>query len=142
MSTHTSTPRVSTFEVIQTGARRRWAAQEKLRIVAESLDGPRMVKPTARRYGLSTGQLYLWRRQAREGKLSGEADELGFVPAVIVPDAKSPVPVLPSPSNHTAGKLQANGEMVIVLAGGRRIIVDHDVDCAALRRVVEALEPR
>jgi hypothetical protein len=32
--------------------------------------------------------------------------------------------------------------MVIVLAGGRRIIVDQDVDGAALRRIVEVLEPR
>src|SRR5580658_9998885 len=93
MSTHTSTPKVSTLEVIQTDARRRCTAEERLRIVAESVSGRRMVKPTARRYGLSTGQLYLWRRQAREGKLSGEVDQPGFVPAVILPDAKSSVPV-------------------------------------------------
>jgi len=142
MSTHTSTAKLSTLEVIQTGARRRWRPEEKLRIVAESVSGRRMVKPTARRYGLSTGQLYLWRRQAREGKLSGEADQPGFMPAVIVPDAQSSVPVPLSALSHTADRPQANGEMVIVLASGRRIIVDHDVDGTALRRVVEALEPR
>lgn len=142
MSTHTSTPKVSTVEVIQTGARRRWTAEEKLRIVAESISGRRMVKPTARRYGLSTGQLYLWRRQAREGKLSAEVDQPGFMPAVIVPDANSSVPASPSLSSHTAGRPWGNGKMVIVLAGGRRIIVDQDVDSAAFRRVVEVLEPR
>jgi len=142
MSTHTSTPKVSTLEVIQTGARRRWTAEEKLRIVAESFNARRMVKPTARRYGLSTGQLYLWRRQAREGKLSGEADEPGFMPAVIVPDAKSPVPVPPSSPSPTAGRSQTDGKMVIVLVCGLRIIVDQDVDGAALKRVVEVLKPR
>jgi transposase len=142
MSTHTSTPKVSTLEVIQTGARRRWTAEEKLRIVAESFNGRRRVKPTARRYGLSTGQLYLWRRQAREGKLSGEADQPGFMPAVIVPDANASVPISPSPPSSTAGGPQTNGKMVIVLGGGRRIIVGCDVNGAALRRVVEVLEPR
>jgi transposase len=142
MSTHTSTRKVSTLEVIQTGARRRWTAEEKLRIVAESFSARRMVKPTARRYGLSTGQLYLWRRQAREGRLSGEGDGSGFMPAIIVPDAKPSVSIPPSPAGPTAGRPRANGEMVIVLAGGHRVIVDHDVDGAALRRVIEVLELR
>ncbi|MDE2466385.1 MAG: transposase, partial [Alphaproteobacteria bacterium] len=48
MSTNTSTPKILPVEVIQTGARRRWTIEEKLRIVAESFSARRMVKPTAR----------------------------------------------------------------------------------------------
>jgi len=51
-------PKESRLEVIQTGSRRRWTLEEKRRIVAESDSGTRPVSATARRYGLSTGQLF------------------------------------------------------------------------------------
>lgn len=35
-----------------TGRRRRWSEEEKLKIVLESFRGPRQVAATARRYGL------------------------------------------------------------------------------------------
>lgn len=141
MSADTSTRRVSQIEVIQTGARRRWTAEEKLRIVEESFGGRRMVMPTARRYGLSTGQLYVWRRMAREGKLSGSAEAPGFVPAMIVPDTDLSVPE-PDLTPSGAAHRPVSGQMVIALTSGRRIIVDSGVDTAALKRVVAALESR
>ena len=60
-------------EVI-TGHRRRqnWPAQEKARIVMESLDPEANISEVARRNGVSRGLLTLWRRQARE---------LGMAPA-------------------------------------------------------------
>jgi transposase len=42
---------VSRLEVVETGRRRRWSDAEKLRIVAESMAGPRLVSATARRRG-------------------------------------------------------------------------------------------
>jgi transposase len=57
-------PKVSRLEVIQTGSRRRWTAEEKRWIVAESESGLRQVSATARRHGLSSGQLFTWRRGA------------------------------------------------------------------------------
>src|SRR3954462_6958008 len=78
----TPMPKVSTLEVIETGARRRWTPEEKRRIVAESFSAPRVGSATARRHRLSTSQLYTWRRQVREGELIGENEEPGFVPAM------------------------------------------------------------
>jgi transposase-like protein len=70
--------KVSRLEVIQTGARRRWTPEEKRRIVAESASAPRLVSATARRYGLSAGQLFTWRRLVREGRLGAEAEAVSF----------------------------------------------------------------
>jgi transposase len=137
--------KVSTLEVIRTGSRRRWTAEAKLRIVAESFGRPRAVSATARRHGLSSGQLFQWRRLAREGKLTAEDGTVGFVPALVVADeaageAPKPVPGGRAPCRNPAGSVR--GRMIIALAGGRRVIVDSDVDAAALRRVLAVLERR
>ena len=51
------------LEVVETGRRRRWSEDEKVRIVLESLAGPRLVSATARRHGVSRAQLLTWRRK-------------------------------------------------------------------------------
>ncbi len=135
MSTDTTIPKVTTLEVIQTGSRRRWTAQEKLRIVGESLSGPRMLLPTARRYGLSSGQLYLWRRQAREGKLCGEDVEPGFVPAIVVPDARNDASAISAGHNR-----RATGRIEVVVAHGRRLIIEGDVNPLLVVEIVRGLE--
>jgi transposase len=138
-------PKVSTLEVIQTGSRRRWTVEAKLRIVAESFGAPRAVSATARRYGLSSGQLFQWRRLAREGKLAVEDGTAGFVPAVVVVDeaaSEAPKPALGRRAPCSGPEGSVRGRMIIALAGGRRVIVDSGVDAAALRRVVEVLERR
>jgi transposase len=131
-------PKLSRLEVITTGARRRWTAAEKRRIVAESESGSRLVSATARRYGLSVSQLFGWRRLVREGRLGGEDSAAGFVPAVMVADAAAPV----APSSVSAHAGMGQGRMEIVLAGARRVIVERDVDAAALARVIAVLERR
>ncbi len=70
MTDHMPMSKVSRLEVIETGARRRWSVEEKLRILAESERGARQVSATARRYGLSKSQLFIWRRLARQGSRS------------------------------------------------------------------------
>jgi transposase len=138
-------PKVSTLEVIQTGSRRRWTAEAKLRIVAESFGAPRAVSATARRHGLSSGQLFSWRRLAREGKLSVADGTAGFVPALVVAERASGAAPPPSPSTRAScGRPEGSvrGRMIIALAGGRRVIVDNDVDASALLRVLEVLERR
>jgi transposase len=144
MPIHTPMPKVSTLEVIETGARRRWTLGEKQRIVAESFSAPRVVSVTARRHGLSTSQLFNWRRQAREGKLVGEDEGPGFVPAIVAPDGPREATVAETQSTPSDGSAArpSGGRMVIVLSGGCRVIVGNDVDAAALRRVITALERR
>ena len=106
--------------------------------MAKSDRAPGAVSATARRYGVSPAQLFTWRRQVRTGQLAAEGFN-GFVPACVVTDGSTSVLVSASAScknPQTSGR----GKIVIVLAGGGRIIVGPDVDAAALRRVVEVLE--
>lgn len=80
------------LEIVETGRRRRWSDDEKLRIVTESQSAPRLVSATARRHGISRSQLGTWLRRFRaegEGGLPGPA----FVPAVIAPEPMSGVAV-------------------------------------------------
>lgn len=80
------------LEIVETGRRRRWSGDEKLRIVMESQSAPRLVSATARRHGISRSQLGTWLRSfraEREGGLPGPA----FVPAVIAPEPMSGVVV-------------------------------------------------
>lgn len=143
MPSHTPMPKVSTLDVIEAGARRRWTLEEKQRIVAESFSAPRVVSATARRHGLLTSQLFNWRRQARNGNLVAE-EEAAFVPAIIAPDSPGETAVAKtqsSPSDESPARM-SGGRMVIILSGGSRVIVGNDVDAAALRRVITALGQR
>src|SRR6267142_3281444 len=56
---------VERLEVVETGRRRRWSEGEKLKIVLESLQAPRQIAATARRYGISRSLLLRWRRSFR-----------------------------------------------------------------------------
>jgi transposase len=58
MDSHTHSAQVQRLEVVETGRRRRWSEDEKLRIVAESLSGPPLVSATARRNRISPSLLY------------------------------------------------------------------------------------
>lgn len=65
--------------------RRRWSAERKAQIVAESLAGE-SVSAVARRHGLRPQQLSTWRGRARAaGALGGE--RLGFASVVVSPAA-------------------------------------------------------
>ena len=61
-SSHRSA-RSGRIEIVTRSERRRWSLEQKREIVAESL-GPGLT-PTevARKYAISSGQLYTWRRE-------------------------------------------------------------------------------
>ncbi|WP_075223271.1 IS66-like element accessory protein TnpA [Acuticoccus yangtzensis] len=126
------------LEVVERGRRRRWSDEEKLKIVLESLEGPRLVAAAARRHGISRSQLVTWRRAFRvEPPRSAKTPT--FVPAIIepTPAEPEPQPVGPRPEARAT-----TSRMEIVLACGRRIVVGADVDGEALARVVAVLERR
>ena len=130
MTGHKDSFEVQRLEVVNTGRRRRWSDDEKLRIVQESFQGHRQVSATARRHDISPSLLYSWRNAFRED--GGRRDEvIGFAPAMIVPDEEA------SPGEATSG-----GRMEIVTTTGRRIIVGSDVDARALARILAVLERR
>ncbi|MGU3661941.1 IS66-like element accessory protein TnpA [Methylobacterium fujisawaense] len=134
MDSHTySARRFQRLEVVETGRRRRWSEDEKLRIVLESLQGPRLVSATARRHGISRSLLLIWRRAF---DMSRSTAGPAFVPAV-VSEAETP----PEQARRTSAS-PVVGRMVIVLGRGRRIVVDAGVDAAALTRVLDVLERR
>lgn len=112
--------------------RRRWPAEAKQRIVAETYEPGASVSLVARRHDLNANMLFTWRRQARAVSPAGGA-AVRFVPAAITARPCAPV----SPESATRA-----GRMEIVLADGARVIVGADVDAAALARVVAALAGR
>ena len=135
MDSHTSSPRVSRIEVIETGARRRYTTAEKLRIVAESMAGPRQVSAVARRHNITRGLLSTWRKAVREGRLGDEEPSVTFAPALICEALPKPAPAVmqtPTPA----------GRMEIALPSGVRVMLDASVDIAALERVLAVLERR
>ena len=145
MTDHTTMPKISRLEVIATGARRRWTPEAKQRIVAESFAVARNVSATARRHGMSTSQLFTWRRQAREGRLGTAEHDVAFVPAIIA--EREPVLMgreargsMTRSTTRAITQTPVVGQMEIVLAGDRRIIVGSDVEAEALARVLEILE--
>jgi transposase len=130
MTGHKDSFQVQRLEVVNTGRRRRWSVDEKLRIVEESFQGHRQVSATARRHDISPSLLFSWRKALREDcRRCNEV--MGFASAMIVPDEDPPL-----------GTAAAVGRMEIVTTTGRRIIVGADVDVGALTRVVAALEAR
>ena len=129
MDSHKDSAQVCRLEVVDTGRRRRWSFEEKLRIVEESHQGHRQASATARRHGISSSLLFGWRRALREGRLGG-ADVPDLVPALVLPD--------PGPSLTPA----AVGRMEIVIGDDRRVIVNADVDGPALARVLKVLGRR
>jgi transposase len=61
--------------------RRRWAAAEKLAMVAETHEPGVTVSLVARRHGVAPNQLFSWRRLAAQGALTAAGHEEEVVPA-------------------------------------------------------------
>jgi transposase len=131
MDSHTHSAHVARLEVVDSGRRRRWSDDEKLKIVLESLAVPRQVSATARRYGIARSRLLQWRRLFRPERTEIAEQPTGFVPAVVVPDREA-VPSTPAGS-------AAPGAIEIEFASGARMRITGTVDPAALKAAVEAL---
>ena len=115
---------VERLEVVDTGRRRRWSEDEKLRIVLESLQAPRQVAATARRYGVSRSLLLRWRRSFHPEK------DAVFVSAMVVAESGArPGPVGPA----------SGGAIEIEFAAGARMRITGMVDAATLKAAVAAL---
>ena len=123
--------------------RRRWSDAQKRQIVAETHEPGVSVPMVAQRYNLNANQIFRWRRLFREAERAGVAGR--FVPVVVegVPGHEADAATMRPPSEGVVSEgAPAAGRMEIVLSGGRRVIVDHTVDGAALSRVIAVLEGR
>jgi transposase len=126
----TDSHQVRRLEVVDSGRRRRWTESEKLKIVQESLSGPRLTAATARRHGISRQLLLNWRKAWREGRLGAKAAATEFVPAIVTPN--------PEPAGERSASQASRVE--IVTANGRRLIVEPSIDVGVLVRLVRGLE--
>ena len=125
-STHMSA-RTQRIEVITRGERRRrWSAEEKQAIVAESLEPNVSIAAIARKHGIGTGLLYNWRHQFVVKRPSQAA---GF----------ARVELLPEPRRLARASVPSRGLIEIVLPDGPIIRVDAQVEEPALRRVLAVL---
>ena len=125
MDSHTYS--VEKLAIVETGRRRRWSDAEKLRIVTESLAGSRLASATARRHGISPGQLFTWRRELRV---------LPDRPAIASPQMVRVCVEDGSKANGVSSAVE------IILPSGVRLVVAPDVDPAALARIMTVLAPR
>ena len=129
------------IEVLVRAERRRsWTAEQKREIVAESLGPEQTAADVARKHGITTGQLYTWRRQMVSLQTNLEARQMPRFASV---ELSSPAPVISSaPIPAPSSPPRAEGLIEIVLAGGVLVRVDTYVDGRALRRVLGALAER
>ena len=131
MDSNKFSTQVERLGVVETGRRRRWTDDEKLKIVLESMQTPRAISSTARRSGISRSLLLNWRRWFCTELEGAAGQRSGFVPAMAAADPVALTPATP-----------ANGRMVIEIGKDCRVIVDAGVDAAALARVLAILERR
>lgn len=123
--------------VVQSERRRNWSDEQKLLIVQESLRPGVVVAHVARRWAISSGQLYTWRKQL----LSAAA--ASFIPCEIIGDGGPTDPVtLPSPSLAPVADTTAAspaGVIEVLVKGGRTLRVSGAADADTLKLVLDAL---
>ena len=109
--------------------RRRWSADDKRRIVAETFEPGASVSIVARRHDLNANMLFTWRREVKRAPPLMIEAPVAFVAAEIAGE----------PSSAASAPSIVAGRMEVVLPGGERVIVGADVNGAALARVIKAL---
>jgi transposase len=123
--------------------RRRWSAEEKARIVEETLAPGARVSEVARRWQVCSQQVFGWRRAACRAvttvatTATSEARPPDFVP--IMTDVTLPLPVqrAPPPSAAPAIEIKLAGAVVRVVSG-----MDDAAQLTAVLRAVRASASR
>ena len=118
------------------GRRRKWSADAKARIVAESY--ALSVGDVADRYGLAKTQLFTWRREARaKASASAEPEPLQFAPVIVEP-AAAPVATPPKRSRKRARRGGDGG--IALEIGGVAVRVERGADAKTVATVIRALK--
>jgi transposase len=127
--------------------RRRWTAEQKREIAAESLQPGTSPIMVARRYGISSGLLYTWRQQLLCGAFGAVADtkprfvrvDVVTEPAELAAPAPATLELAPPATAVASPPAGLDGRIEIMLSNGAKVRVDAQVNEAALRRVLAAL---
>ena len=130
---------VRRFEVIDGAAgRRRWSADDRARILEETLVPGAVVSVVARRHGLTPQQVFTWRREARQARAALPT----FVPAVIAPEpvVAEPARTKPAhwPAKRSPSRRRAAG--IEVEAGGVTVRIGDGASPAIIAAVIGALK--
>lgn len=136
--------RIPRVEIIARNERRRvWTLEQKREVVAESLGPDLTPTEVARKYGISSGLLYAWRR-----RILGEQLALvtrarpAFTQVEMAATSDSPSSPAVASLSASAAASRPSGLIEIVLPTGITLRVDAEIDETALRRVLTALSAR
>jgi transposase len=118
--------------------RRRWSAEDKARIIAETLVPGARVSEVARRWEVCSQQVFGWRRAARRDMRTAPATTTTAASAGFVPIVTEAVPVTTVP--HTSAsviEVRLAGAVVRVVSG-----MDDTAQLTAVLRAVRASATR
>ena len=127
----TSVRRVEVFT--GAGRRRRWTADQRAEIVAESFADGETVSAVARRHGLTPQQLFGWRREARQ-QTEGDAGDsgAGFTPVIVgAPRSHADGPIAPAWPGGSA--------KIEIVIGAATVRVPPGIDAVTLATVLRAV---
>lgn len=124
--------------------RRRWAVEEKRRIVEETLQPGASVAEVALAHSVNANQLHSWRRQYEQGFFSSTTSTAALVPVRLVEGHES-IPGSLVKGRHQVSdpptatrRLRSTGIIQVELERGR-LRVEGSSDPVALRVVLECL---
>ena len=129
MDAHENTPRIQVLSVSDTGRRRRWTDNEKVRIVEESHGDGVTLAEVARCHGISRSQLYDWRYRHKIGLLGAGPQ---FLRVLQLEDGSGPDDV-PAPQAPV---------MTIDLGPRCRVTIPSGFDMEAAARLLNGLTVR
>ena len=125
--------------LVRADRRRSWTTEQKREIVIESLDPEQRAADVVRKHGITTGQLYTWRRQL----VSLHTEAARQLPRFASVELSTAPPIVsPAPMAAATAPVRTEGLIEIVLPGDVLVRVDAHVDGRALRRVLGALAER
>lgn len=125
---------VETVEILtRREPRRRWSAEEKARLVAETMEPGAVITHVARRHGVAESCLHLWRKTLGVRPVSASPAGLPLIPVTISPEAAARPDGWPSPSLAKA---------VLTFPDGTRLEIGADFPAAVLETVIDVLRRR
>ncbi len=100
------------------GRRRKWSADDKARIIAETARPGAVVSEVARRWQVTPQQVFDWRRQARRALAAARGSaEPAFVPIVTAASAPIPEPSAAPARTTAAIEVKLAGAVLRVVPG-------------------------
>jgi transposase len=124
-----------------TRRRRSYSAQEKLRIVQETLKPGASVSVVARRHDVNANMVFTWRRHHQEGSLvsvSRKPRKPKLLPVFVQPDEAERGPCKSDLAQRDV-LVASTGRIEIEFPGGVRLRTDGRVDADALRAAIREL---